>query len=289
MKSKPKSQKARQLSRNRETFRRLAGITPDIFFKICERIRPLYLEAEEKRLCKIQPKSDRVLALAIDGQYKLSLEDRLLMLLMYYRLYVTHIFLGFLFGIDDSNVGRNINPIQPLLARFFKIPERKIRIDEEDISTIFLDGTEQPINRPKGKDQKKWYSGKKKRHTIKHQVIAGKGGKILAVGKSSYGKVHDKKDYERQHFILPEGVPKKADMGYIGTTWQTPVKKPKGKFLSEEEKSFNRKLSKERIIIEHVIGKMKIFKILAERFRNPRGDHMMIFKNIAGFYNMTFA
>jgi len=286
-KRKPKSEKAKSLSRRPETFRRLVGITPEIFFKLCEQIRPLYNEAEKKRLLGIQSK--RIMALSIDGQYKLSVEDRVLMLLMYYRLYVTHVFLGFLFGISDSNVSRNINPIQLLLARFFKIPERKVEINEEEVAAMFLDGTEQPINRPKGKNQKNWYSGKKKRHTIKHQIIANKKGKILAVGKSSCGKLHDKKDYERQRFILPKGVPKKADMGYIGTSWQTPIKKPKGGSLSEQDKLFNRAFSKERIIIEHVIGKMKIFKILAERFRNRREKHMMIFKNIAGLYNMAFA
>jgi len=106
-KRKPKSQRAKQLSLRPETFRRLVGMTPGNFFEICERIRPTYLKAEEKRLCKIQAKTERILGLAIDGQYKLSLEDRVLMLLMYYRLYVTHVFLGFLFGISESNVCRN--------------------------------------------------------------------------------------------------------------------------------------------------------------------------------------
>ena len=43
------------------------------------------------------------------------------MLLMYYRLYI---FLGFLFGLDDPNVGRNINPLGPLLAQVFRAERR---------------------------------------------------------------------------------------------------------------------------------------------------------------------
>ena len=189
---KPKSEKAKQLSKRPVCFRRLVGIEPKLFFEICEKVRPLYLEAEKKRLDKLTSKRER--AMSLEGQYKLSLEDKLLMLLIYYRTYVAYVFLGFLFGISDSNVGRNMNPLQPLLAKFFKMPERKIEMSEEEIVTMFLDGTEQPINRPKGKGQKKWYSGKKKRHTIKHQIIVNKCGKILAVGKSAYGKVHDKRD-----------------------------------------------------------------------------------------------
>ena len=46
------------------------------------------------------------------------------MLLMYYRLYITHEFLGFLFGLDDPNVGRNINPLGPLLAQVFRAERR---------------------------------------------------------------------------------------------------------------------------------------------------------------------
>jgi hypothetical protein len=45
------------------------------------------------------------------------------MFLMYYRTDAIHVFPGFLFGIGDSAVGRNINPLQPLLAGPFRIPD----------------------------------------------------------------------------------------------------------------------------------------------------------------------
>lgn len=45
-------------------------------------------------------------------------------LLMYCRLYITHKFLGFLFGLDDPNVGRNINPLEPLLTQVFRAERR---------------------------------------------------------------------------------------------------------------------------------------------------------------------
>ena len=51
------------------------------------------------------------------------------MLLIDYRTYTTHAFLGFLFGVDDSAVGRNINPLQPLLAGIFRIPERRVKLE----------------------------------------------------------------------------------------------------------------------------------------------------------------
>ena len=58
--------------------------------------------------------------------------------------------------------------------------------------------------------------------------------------------------------------------------------------LTEEEKNYNKEFSKERIKIEHVFGKMKIFQILTQRFRNPRQTHALIFKNIAGLYNLSY-
>ncbi len=70
---------------------------------------------------------------------------------------------------------------------------------------------------------------------------------------------------------------------------EVPFKKTKKQPLTCEQRAFNRQHSRERIIVEHVIGKMKIFRILAVRFRNPRNGHDLIFKNIAGIHNMMFA
>ena len=113
-------------------------------------------------------------------KHALDLADRLLMLLMYYRTYTTHAFLGFLFGVDDSAVGRNINPLQPLLAGIFRIPERKVALDPEDIRELFFDATERPTRRPE-KGQREFYSGKKKTHTIKTQIVVNEPGRMRRI------------------------------------------------------------------------------------------------------------
>lgn len=215
---------------------------------------------------------------------------------MYYRCYITHAFLGFLFQIDDSNVGRNINPLQPLLAGIFRIPEKRIQVDSEEIETLFFDATEQRVNRPK-KKQKSHYSGKKKAHTRKVQVVVvkrkDKNGRtrteIKAVSKSVKGKVHDKKLYDQSRMTSPREVPRKADLGYKGTSMELPHKKPPKKELSELQKKENREHSSDRITVEHAIGKMKIWKIMSERYRNPRSSHGLMVKNIAGLSNLMFA
>jgi hypothetical protein len=287
-----------RLKKHPNAFRRMTGITPEKFDEIFLQLKPVYKEWNEQRLAR--PKRKRKIG---GGRpFDLGLEDRLLMLLIYYRTYVTHVFLGFLFRIDDSNVGRNINPLQPLLAKIFRIPERKVEITEDEMIALFFDGTEQPINRPK-RGQRKWYSGKKKRHTIKHQVVVARKRKnpgrsrkrqkrkvrIAAVSKSFTGKTHDKKMYEQTRTVSPSQIPKKGDTGYLGTALEIPWKKPKGRELTQCQKRSNRRFSSERVTVEHGIGKMKIWRMASERFRNRLHTHTVMFKNVAGLHNLMFA
>ena len=97
-----------------------------------------------------------------------------------------------------------------------------------------------------------------------------------------------KKDYENKKFIIHPKIKKTGDLGYLGTKMKVPIKKKKGMKLTKEEKLINRQLSSTRVVVEHSIGKMKIFKVLSERFRNPLRSHNLIFKNIAGIHNLMF-
>lgn len=81
-----------------------------------------------------------------------------------------------------------------------------------------------------------------------------------------------------------------ADKGYQGiknihSLSYTPFKKTKKKPLSLREKEYNRELSKNRIYIEHVIRCLKIFRILAQPYRNRRRRFGLRFNLIAGLYN----
>src|SRR5947208_10516825 len=189
-----------RLKRHPGTFRQLTGLSPAKFDHLLADLAPRYRQAEARR--KDRPGRKR--KPGAGRKHALPLADRLLMLLMYYRTYTTHALLGFLFGVDDSAVGRNINPLQPLLAGVFRIPERRIRLDPEDIRELFFDATERPTRRP-GVGQREFYSGKKKRHTIKTQVVVARRARppgpgdeprkvrIAAVSESVPGRMHDKK------------------------------------------------------------------------------------------------
>jgi DDE superfamily endonuclease/Helix-turn-helix of DDE superfamily endonuclease len=289
-----------RLKRTPATFRQLTGISPAAFDQLLAQLTPRYQDAEARR--KGRPGRRR--KPGAGRKHILSLADRLLLLLLYYRTYVTHAFLGFLFGVDDSAVGRNINPLQPLLAGIFRIPERKAELRPDEVRELFFDATERPTRRPK-KKQRRYYSGKKKRHTLKNQVVvvrkrkragrrrAGQREKrrlrIAAVSPTAPGKVHDKKVYDRTPVAVPAGAAGYGDTGYQGTRLRTPAKRKPGQGLTGRQRRGNRRLSRKRIAAEHGIGKMKIWRIAGERYRNPTRRHTLILKNVAGLHNLMFS
>jgi len=82
-----------------------------------------------------------------------------------------------------------------------------------------------------------------------------------------------------------------ADAGYQGLVAlhpnsQTPVKKSKLHPLSQAQKTSNRALSRKRICIENIIRRLKIFRILSERYRNRRKRFGLRFHLIVAICNM---
>ena len=237
-------------------------------------------------------------------KFALSVADQLLVLLIYYRTYVSHVFLALLFAVDDATICRTIRRIEPLLAGIFRIPERRVELEEDELRELYFDGTERPTRRPT-KRQRRSYSGKKKRHTLKNQVIvvrkrkkvgrrkAGQKEKrrlcVAAVSQTATGKVHDKKVYDRTRTLVPPGAARLGDTDYQGTTLRTPVKRRRGQKLTRRQRRGNQRLSRQQLAVEHGIGKMKIWRIAAERYRNPVRRHTLVLKNVAGLHNLMFS
>ncbi len=66
-----------------------------------------------------------------------------------------------------------------------------------------------------------------------------------------------------------------VDSGYTGikklqNTSLLPKKRLKGKALTRDEKQMNRDISAKRALNENVIGRLKRFKILSDKYRNRR-------------------
>ena len=103
---------------------------------------------------------------------------------------------------------------------------------------------------------------------MKAQVVVNKADKEIICVSESFGKTHDFKIYKGtigKHILSKIKI--QADSGYQGICTchqnsETPKKKPKGRELSAEEKSENKRISHERIFIEHINTKIKTFKIV---------------------------
>jgi hypothetical protein len=67
---------------------------------------------------------------------------------------------------------------------------------------------------------------------------------------------------------------------------QTPFKKTKWHPLTQEQKASNRTLSRKHILIENIIRRLKIFRILSERYRNRRKRFGLRFNLIAAIHNL---
>jgi len=81
-----------------------------------------------------------------------------------------------------------------------------------------------------------------------------------------------------------------TDTGYLGlqkvhSNTLMPKKKSKKNPLTQEDKQRNKELSSQRVLNEHVIGKIKRFKIVADRYRNRRKRFGLRFNLISGIYN----
>jgi transposase len=105
------------------------------------------------------------------------------------------------------------------------------------------------------------------------------------------GSKHDFSLFKDSRSVMSAHICTLADSGYQGILdWhpnsQTPAKKSKLHPLTKEQKARNREISRKRIFVENVIRKLKIFRILSERYRNRRKRFGLRFNLIAAIYNL---
>jgi len=105
------------------------------------------------------------------------------------------------------------------------------------------------------------------------------------------GREHDFQLFKHSRCAIAPETCLLADSGYQGVlafhpNSQTPVKKSKLHPLSQDQKASNRELSRKRILIENIIRRLKIFRILSERYRNRRKRFGLRFNLIAAICNM---
>lgn len=256
-----------------KTFHRLFGVSVAHFDLIVQKVRPLWTS----RVLGLYKRPGRF--------FKRDLEDMVLLVLLYYRSYITQRFVGYL---DDSRVCRLIRRLEPMLASVMALLKCRT-LSQEEVEHLIIDATEQPIERPK-KNQKPYYSGKKKRHTLKTEIRTTLEGRIVHVSRSHPGSTHDFALFKKEP-PPPRDSRLLVDAGYQGIAdlhphADFPYKASKTKPLDEEEKAYNQTLSRLRIKVEHIFGDLKTFKILSDRYRNKRRHYNIKVNIIAGIVNM---
>jgi hypothetical protein len=225
--------------------------------------------------------------------------DKLLMTLLYLRQNTSATVVGQMFGFSADSVEKNALPeVLAVLKELFPASRweavkrhRNEKWNPDEVDKIIVDSFETPIPRPSDNDrQKRVYSGKKKRHTLKSQVYTDQKGRILDVSSGHRGPKSDVKIWNET--ALPEQIkekPKLGDKAYIGAekATQTPKKKPKGGELSEAEKADNRLISQERIYVEHGIRKIKGYRVVRDEFRLAQGIFPTIVSVVVGLLQFS--
>lgn len=141
-----------------------------------------------------------------------------------------------------------------------------------------------------GNAQKNWYSGKKKKHSLKTQVIFHPHSHQIIGIEIGTGREHDISVAKRTVKKMIHYKYIMVDLGYyglkeIGFKTIMPIKKPKGFDLIKEEKAFNQMISGYRVVIEHINRQLKTFRILSERYRNRRKRFGLRVNLISGIVN----
>lgn len=232
---------------------------------------------------------------------KLTTEDMLLMFFTYYRDYITYLSLSTQFGLDESNAWRWVKWIEVVLIDAFRDNNNDIEFGKLiDISTFdakkgtvcIVDVTECAIQRSKKIEiQKEYYSGKKKKYTIKIQIIIEEEtNKIISIAFEK-GSVHDfnvfketTKKIDKETIFLGDSGYQGIDKIFMHSTKQK--KKSKNNPLTDQDKEFNHLISTNRIPVEHVNCQVKIFRILSERFRSRVKRFFVPAILICEFYNL---
>lgn len=228
-----------------------------------------------------------------------TMADKLLFILIYLRKATTQDIFGEVFGMPQPVANKWIHMLHPCLnlalGQLGELPARtatELAVSETEQSLFFQDGTERAILRPKDQEaQETFYSGKKKRHTVKNNVVVNAQAKVTLLTATCEGKKHDKKISDEAAFGLPDGSQLCQDTGFQGfrlpgVTILQPKKKPRGKELTAEEKARNRVLARLRIRVEHAIGGVKRYRIVKDQLRNWKtGFRDWVMETCCGLHN----
>lgn len=265
-------------------FRRVTGVKKMTFKKLVDLLKPKWTLRRK----------------AGGPKPKLILEDQLLLTLSYWRNYGTFLETGTKFGVSESVAFNICRWVENNLKneKSLHLPGKKaLLLGKEKYEVVVFDVTECAIEKPKRNKrgrrknrQKHFYSGKKKRHTIKQQIVVDARSQKIIATRQACGKTHDFKIYKKSKNRVHKDTKIQADSGYQGiqklhSNSEIPKKRSKKNPLTKEDKKRNREISSERVIVENVFAYVKKFKIVSQRYRNRRKRFGLRFNLICAIFN----
>ena len=278
----------------------LFGFTPEVLGEMLIKILP---EIERRREEVLKNRTDRKRKyVAKDGRPReITALQKVLMSLIYLRHNVRHEVVGGMFRYSADSSENAFAEVVPILRDMFpsekweaekKWSKKEEKWTPDEVDYGIIDSFETPVSRPSIDDkQKKVYSGKKKEHTLKTQIITDQKGEILEINAGHDGPKADIKIYKEKKVGKPiEGKDFLGDKAYQSRDHpeiKTPHKKPKGGELSEKQKEENKLLSSLRIKVEHAIRRVKGFGILRKDYRLARGLFPMTVSAVVGLIQFS--
>jgi len=275
--------------------RALCGLTPKAREKLLETTVPVLLARRRQQ----QERPGRQRARGGGRKRGLRPEQEILLTLIYLRHNVAHEVVGALFGVSADTSENTFHEVIAALRE--ACPAQRWEAEKhwkkgepswepQELDRVLVDSFETPVPRPSVEPaQRRRYSGKKKRHTLKTQVVTDGVGEILELDAGHRGPTADKKLAEQSGIVAryPEAE-KLGDLGYQGTEgMQVPHKKPKGGELTPEQKAANRQHAAARVPVEHAVRRLKAFRILRGDYRLATGLFPRIAAVVVGLVHLV--
>jgi hypothetical protein len=288
-------------------FRSFTGHTPEQFAALFAQFGPAH-----RQRCAASPttKEGKLRQRAFGGgcPARHDPRTRLLIVLVWLRIYPTFEVLGFLFSLNKTNVHEAVTDQLATLECLADFPfehpaavRKKLRSlaavrDAFPDVRLVIDAKEQRLQRPKSSKeddrQKPYYSGKKKCHTLKNEIGVQPDGTIGAVSASvPGGAIHDLTLQRHTRLVAqldPEDEAAMVDHGYDGIgndypqqTIYQPFKARRNRPLTEEQKAYNRHRSRYRIVVEHTHAQLNQFQVLSQVYRHARAGHSRVVRAVA--------
>lgn len=233
-----------------------------------------------------------------ENEFLPTIEEKLFFILAYQKNASLQEFFAASFDTDQGTCNKWVHIFSPILDKSLSEYSPKRNIEDVSFSesgTYLADATERAVQRDTY-IQKNYYSGKKKRHTIKNMAICTALGVLIFLSPTVFGRIHDK-TLMNTYEITQKNLTFYVDLAFVswnpsdGITVILPHKKPKNtktekRELSQEQKDFNRKHASIRVKIENLFAHLKVMRILKDTIRNYKeGFKDLVIQTAASLYN----